>query len=294
MPLIELPADVTLLMMQEVYGYVSDVYQETLWTASRTKQMAAGLKWTLRFDGMPLSEFQRQVFLQSRSDLAMEGGRWGLYYRDRGTAATVLTDRSLLGEPTFGFAPPRTELVTRVTVLWDYDGDGSPRKSQELVSDRERRLSIQRGRLAATDEPKKLELTFVRDDATALRMGQYHLAQWDRQHLITTIKLAWEGLAFEKGDLFTFGHPVTTPWGTPWFRVQSKHYDLDNDEITLEGVEEVGAVKELSAQAKVRLLRSVTRTAEARLKPVKVLGAEARPALPSLVFRRPPLHLTTR
>jgi hypothetical protein len=276
MALVEVPADVTRLILREVYGQIGDqLYDEPSWSATRTKQVAAGLTWSLRFTPMLLSEFLTLAGQQGRSDLYIEAGRWVNRYRDRGTAPAVFDSRNLLGLPSFTFTP-RTELVTRITVFWDYDDAHQQwRKSQELVSSREARVDVQRGRKTKDDEPKRLELRWVRDDTTALRLGQYWLGQWDRQHLLATIQGGWEALKLEKGDLFQVTSGLLTKYGSLWFRVRSKTYNLADDRIGLIGSEEPAVVLEKSAQAKVKITASLSRSAAAAVKPLKVLGALA-------------------
>ncbi len=297
MALVEVPADVTRLVLREHYGQVGDhLYHEASWTDTRAKQVAQGYKWALRWTPMPLSEFLRQAGLQGRSDIYQEAGQWVNRYRDRGTAPVGRDARTILGDPVFDFTP-RTEVVTRIVVLWDWDDAHQQyRKSQELISTaQERRIDQQRGRRTPTDDPFRLELRWIRDDATALKIGQYWLGQKDRQHLTVAIRGAWEALFFEKGDLFKLeNQAVMTAYGPTWFRVRSKEYALATDEIVLLGVEEASPVIELSAQARVKLARSLQRTAQAKARTFRLLDAQARVNLPSLVFRRPPLHITTR
>lgn len=258
--LLEIPADVTKLLMREVYKE-STTATYASWASARGWQNGEGYKWAFLYTPLPFSEFRRQVGLQSRSELFQESGLWQLVFRVVTTTRLTLDDRNLIGAPRFGWTP-RTELVTNLTVSYDLDRAGPTEGealtlSKQSASSIQNRFGLRTGRLIRGDErqAKTLSLSFVRDQPTASALGDYWLGWWEVPRLTATATIPWEGMALDKNDVLIADVP--TVLGAMGGRrlallIREKRYRLDDRLIDLEAIE-VGFANELALSSALPL-----------------------------------------
>ena len=256
MATLEVPADVVAYLLRYAWGQSIASLDGASFQATRDAQVAAGLVWAVRWTGGGFREFARQAGLYGHADLFREGPTWHYVYRDR-RAPVLQFDPATnqIGEAVFARTPPRTGLTKTLSVAWDPDyTHGGFRRAIVLTSTLAARLQDQRGR-NVLGAPQTLELAFVNQETTALRVGHAWAPEWDRQHWQVTVQAGWDAVVVQRGTFFTVVAPLLGPSGgtSVWFRCRSKRYRPDTDTLEVVGVEAGAATYSLRGRVRLRL-----------------------------------------
>jgi hypothetical protein len=235
--LLEVPHDVLKCLLREVWQEKDPaLYNTATWTATRQAQVTASYRWALMAVPTSFAEFRRSAGFQGRAELYQEGGQWAYKWRAVTPALVSFTERNLADEIVVDWSP-RTELVTELDVGYDEAAAraGQWQQSLTLRSDLTQyryRYGLQRTRRDLGG--RTLELPWVRDTATATRLGTYWLGQWERERLRPRIRGFWDVIGLEKTDTITLNIPLLTAYGAMQFTVRRKMYELDEGLLMLE------------------------------------------------------------
>jgi hypothetical protein len=101
-----------------------------------------------------------------------------------------------------------------------------------LTSEYAERYGLRRGRRDLGG--RTLALPWVRETATATRLGTYWLGQWDRERLRPKLRAYWDAIGLDKTDCIEIVVPMLTGYGPARFTVRRKVYDLDEGLLSLE------------------------------------------------------------
>lgn len=233
---LEVPHDHTKLLLREVYNETDPaLYDAASWSAARAAQAQEGYRWGWAFTGGSFQEWRRQVGFQGRAELYQEGGLWKYTYREQSPVRHRFDDRNLAADVVVDWSP-RTEVVTSLDVAFDPSVDYGFQQTVTFQSDLSlARYGVRRGRRDLQGRAgRSLDLPWVRDAATATRLGTYWLSQWQTERLRPRLRAFWDAIHLDKTDCVEIVSPLLDHYGPTRFAIRRKSYDLEAGLLNLE------------------------------------------------------------
>lgn len=209
--LLENPADINRLILTELYPGVDAADLGTSWTATRSRLAEGAYEWAFLLDERePFAALRKKMGEQCRSLLYVEAGKFELKYLADAPDPNVTLDYEHDVDqeaPVLVRRTPRTDVRNSLNVSSDLDPATGEYRRLATFED-----LAQPG---LTDRiTYDLALPWVRDAATAAKIGAYWLSAW-KQQLFEVELLAYHNvLALEQADyLAVSNHPILAAHG---------------------------------------------------------------------------------